>query len=396
LVEIDASEGVNADNSPAKMLHGIEYRVMLDGAAHDDAWLRTARLASSGPARAEHGEIVCLSSTARVNDVAGLGTEQFGEFVACLINGATGVAGKFVGAGGIREAIRKEWEHRLDSFGTHRSRGSMIKVGTHPPKGTGADRHWQTVMVSDDAALYGNSFADVYDDWYGEMFDTDGAVQSVIDLAGGRPVCELGVGTGRLAIPLAQSGLQVLGIDASQPMLDLLEAKKPPASLQIVLGDMSRVADVVRDQDLSIRFGLVLCAFNTFLNLTTAEDQRRCVQQVASLLDDGGRFVIENFVPVDANEMRGARDVPSAVHSDVPVLTSTSIDTANQLIIGEHIEQRSEGSRRRPWKVRYVTVSEFDEFAAAAGLRLEQRWSDWHGSRFDSESSVSVSIYLRQ
>jgi SAM-dependent methyltransferase len=325
-----------------------------------------------------------------------LGTEQFGEFVACLINGTTGVAGKFVGTGGIGETIREEREHRLDSFGTHRPCRRMIEVGTHPCKGTGADRHWQTVAVSDDAALYGNSFADVYDDWYGEMFDTDGAVRSVIELAGGRPICELGVGTGRLAIPLARSGLELVGIDASQPMLDLLVAKSPPASLQVMLGDMSRVADVVRAHRLSTRFGLVLCAFNTFLNLTTAEAQQRCVQQVATILDDGGRFVIENFVPLDANEMRGALDVASAVRSDVPVLTSTSVDTANQLIIGEHIEQRSEGSRRRPWKVRYVTVSEFDEFAAAAGLRLEQRWSDWHGSRFDSESSVSVSIYLRQ
>jgi SAM-dependent methyltransferase len=271
----------------------------------------------------------------------------------------------------------------------------MIEVGTHRAKGTGADRHWQTVPVSDDAALYGNSFADVYDDWYGEMFDTDGAVRSVIDLTGGRPVCELGVGTGRLAIPLARSGLEVVGVDASQPMLDLLGAKSPPASLKVVLGDMSRVADVLRAQELSTRFGLVLCAFNTFLNLTTAEAQQRCVQQVASILDDGGRFVIENFVPLDADEMRGARDVPSAVHSDVPVLTSTSVDTTNQLITGEHIEQRSGGSRRRPWKVRYVTVSELDEFAEAAGLRLEQRWSDWQGSDFGIESSAHVSIYLR-
>jgi len=271
----------------------------------------------------------------------------------------------------------------------------MIEVGTHPPKGIGADRHWQTVVVSDDAALYGNSFADVYDDWYGEMFDTEGAVRSVLELTGGRAVCELGVGTGRLAIPLAQSGLRVVGIDASQQMLDILNAKSPPESLQVVLGDMSRVADVVRDQHLSIRFGLVLCAFNTFLNLTTAEAQQRCVQQVASILDDGGRFVIENFVPLDANEMRGARDVPSAVHSDVPVLTSTSVDTTNQLIIGEHIEQRSEGFRHRPWKVRYVTVTELDAFAEAAGLRLEQRWSDWHRQPFDTESNSYVSIYVK-
>lgn len=271
----------------------------------------------------------------------------------------------------------------------------MIEVSTHRTKGTGADRHWQTVTVSDDAALYGDSFADVYDDWYGDMFDTDGAVRSVLELANGRPICELGVGTGRLAIPLAQSGLQVVGIDASQSMLDILEAKSAPPSLRAVIGDMSLVADVLRARQLPTAFGLVLCAFNTFLNLTTAEAQQRCVQQVASILDDGGRFVIENFVPADANEMRGALDVASAVHSDVPVLTSTSVDTTNQLIIGEHIEQRSEGFRRRPWKVRYVTVTELDAFASAAGLRLEQRWSDWHRQPFDTDSSSYVSIYVK-
>jgi len=377
------------------MYNGVEYRVMLDSTAHDDAGLTTTRLACSCTTGTEHGEIVCLSSAAGVDDVAGLGTEQFGQFIACLINRSTSITGKFVGARWIGETIGEEREHRLDGFGTHRPCRRMIEVGTHRAKGTGADRHWQTVPVSDDAALYGNSFADVYDDWYGDMFDTDGAVRSVIDLTGGRPVCELGVGTGRLAIPLARSGLEVLGIDASQPMLDILGAKSPPASLQVVLGDMSRVAEVLRAQQLSTSFGLVLCAFNTFLNLTTAEAQQRCVQQVASILDDGGRFVIENFVPLDAEEMRGAHDVPSAVNSDVPVLTSTSVDTTNQLITGEHIEQRSGGSRRRPWKVRYVTVSELDEFAGAAGLHLEQRWSDWHGSGFDVASSAHVSIYLR-
>lgn len=249
--------------------------------------------------------------------------------------------------------------------------------------------------MSDDSGLYGDSFADVYDEWYGEMFDTDGAVHTVLGLADGRAICELGVGTGRLAIPLARSGLRVVGIDASQPMLDILGSKSPPHSLRAVLGDMSLVADALEALGIPTEFGVVLCAFNTFLNLTTADAQQRCLQQVASILGDGGRLVIENIVPVDPSQMRDASDVASAVRSDVPVLTTTTVDTRTQLIIGEHIEHRAEGPRRRPWKVRYVTVAELDEFAAAAGLRLEQRWSDWRGGVFDADSGVHVSVYLR-
>ena len=253
----------------------------------------------------------------------------------------------------------------------------------------------QTVIVSDDAALYGDSFADVYDEWYGDMFDTDGAVRATIELADGRPVCELGVGTGRLAIPLAESGLRVVGIDSSQSMLDILGTKSPPPTLQCLLGDMSCAADVLRSAQVPAGFGVVLCAFNTFLNLTTAEAQQRCMTQVASVLDQDGRFLIENFVPADAHEMQGARDVHSSVRSDVPVVTNTRVDTIEQLIEGEHVEQRLEGSRRRPWKVRYVTVAELDGFATAAGLRLDQRWSDWHRSPFDEHSGVHVSVYAK-
>lgn len=249
--------------------------------------------------------------------------------------------------------------------------------------------------VIDDAALYGDSFADVYDEWYGEMFDTAGAVRAVVELANGRAICELGVGTGRLAIPLAQAGLRVVGIDASQAMLDALQAKAPPDALRPVLGDMSSVAEVLDSHGVEAGFGTVLCAFNTFLNLTTSVAQRRCVQQVATILADDGRFVIENFVPADAGDMRGERDVASAVRSDVPVLTTTTVDVADQLIVGEHVELHPDGPRRRPWRVRYVTVAELDSFAAGAGLRLEHRWSDWHRSPFDEHSTSHVSIYVK-
>jgi SAM-dependent methyltransferase len=268
----------------------------------------------------------------------------------------------------------------------------MIEVGTHPTEDTGGEG--QTVEVTDDAALYGDSFADVYDEWYRDMFDTTGAVHALVRFAQCGTVCELGVGTGRLAIPLAETGLEVVGIDASEAMLEALAAKNPPTSLRTVLGDMSEIADLIAAKGLPGEFSLVFCAFNTFLNLTTADAQQRCVTEVASMLGPGGRFVVENIVPAEPADMRDEIGAISTVHSDVPVLTSSTVDTDAQVITGEHLEQQPGGVRRRPWKVRYVTIDQLDRFAHSAGLRLEQRWSDWQRSPFDEHSEVSISIYL--
>lgn len=245
--------------------------------------------------------------------------------------------------------------------------------------------------MSDAAAQYGDSFAEVYDDWYVDMFDTDGAVRALSALAGDHPgpIVELGVGTGRLAIPLAARH-EVIGIDASSAMLDRLHDKNPPAALTTILGDMADAADLLG----GVRVALVFCAFNTFLNLTTEEAQQRCMHQVASVLADA-LFVVESFVPTTDPDVVAESVDAAAVRSDVPVLARTRVDAARQRIDGVHEEQRDGVTIERPWSVRYLTVEQFDALAGLAGLALVDRWSSWRGAPFDESSTAHISIYAR-
>ena len=245
--------------------------------------------------------------------------------------------------------------------------------------------------MTDDAALYGDSFADVYDEWYLHMFDTAGAVQTLLELAGGGSVCELGVGTGRLAIPLAEAGLEVVGIDASAAMLERLAAKAPPASLRAMLGDMSSVADLLGSSGAQPHFALVVCAFNTFLNLSSEPAQQRCMQQVASLLGPDGVFVVESVVPAEIDEIILESLDESAVGHGVTVRTSTDVHT--QIIRGEHLEPTSAGMRHRPWTARYLRPDQFDALAARAGLTPIRRWSSWRGEPFDEQSLSHITVY---
>lgn len=257
----------------------------------------------------------------------------------------------------------------------------------------------QTVGVLHDADGYGEAFADVYDDWYGTSFDTEGAVAALAALAGAGPVLELGVGTGRLAIPLAAGGLDVVGLDASASMLERLTAKPGADAVQVVVGDMADASAVVRAA--AARGGtvpprgyrLAFCAYNTFLNLHTEAAQRRCLDGLSALLAPGGAAVIEAFVPADpADVPRTSLDV-AKVTTDAVVLTATEHDPASQVVTGQHVELRDGQVRLRPWRVRYLTTDQLDAMAADAGLHLESRWSDWRGAPFDDDSDTHVSVY---
>ena len=152
-------------------------------------------------------------------------------------------------------------------------------------------------MQGYDASSYGEGFADVYDDWYQGISDVEVTVVELLDLAGGGPVLELGVGTGRLAVPLAEaglaSGLTVVGLDASAAMLARLAWRDPGNLVTTIHGDMR--------YDLPDGpFGLVFAAYNTLFNLTDEGAQARCFVDVAERLRPGGRFVVEAFVPDDA------------------------------------------------------------------------------------------------
>ncbi len=252
-------------------------------------------------------------------------------------------------------------------------------------------------------ATYGDGFADVYDDLYGDGFETGDAVAGIIDLlaAPGVPagdVLELGVGTGRVAIPLAArlagdgsdqgSARRVIGLDASAAMLDRLRAKPGSERVKTVLGDMGEPLPAAG-------LALVAVTFNTFFALTGAGAQARAMSYVAAALAPGGRFVIEAFVPVAPDRRTSAVEV-RAIDARRVVLSIHRADPATRLAEGAYVElSETAGVRLRPWSVRWSTPNELDALAGAAGFDLISRHSDWEGTPFDDRSAHHVSVYRR-
>ena len=249
-------------------------------------------------------------------------------------------------------------------------------------------------MEGYEASTYGDRFADVYDEWYATVGDVEGCVARVCQLVtetGGGAVLELGVGSGRLAIPLAASGLEVHGIDASATMLQRLRAKPGGDAGRATLGDM---ADLHLDDPPP--FAVVLAAFNTLFNLPTAADQQRCLARSASLLSPGGALVVEAFVPGDSTEGSAQAAVePRHIGVDSVVLTVSQSDPSAQTVSGQHIQLSESGIRLRPWFLRWSTPAQLDAMAAGAGLRLEWRHAGWRKEPFDQASSTHVSCWRR-
>lgn len=238
-----------------------------------------------------------------------------------------------------------------------------------------------------DDATYGDRFVDVYDDWYGDLTDTDACVDAVARLADGGAVLELGVGTGRLALPLAERGLAVTGVDTSQAMLDSMAAKPGGDRVEALLGDMTDPPTGDR------RFAVVLVAYNTLFNLTGDGDQARCVLGAARRLAPGGCLVAEAFVPDVDGE---AADVvtPKQVTADEVVLSVSRSRPDRQEVVGQYVSfTEAGGVRLRPWHIRWSTPEQLDAMADAAGLRPAERWGDWRGRAFRPDDTTHVSIY---
>lgn len=239
-------------------------------------------------------------------------------------------------------------------------------------------------MEGYDDATYGDRFADVYDDWYDDAVGTAQAVEVLTALAGAGPVLELGVGTGRLALPLAARGLRVTGIDGSAEMLAALAAKPGGGDIEVVVGDM---AGPLPDGP----WPLVVVARNTIFNLTSEDAQRRCLAEVARTLSPDGRLVIEAFVPDDTRE-RSSVEVRE-VDVDRVVLFVDRHDADTQQSWSSFVELTPSGNRFRPCHIRYASPEQLDAMAAGVGLVLVGRWSSWDRAPFDDDSPTHVSSY---
>ena len=255
-------------------------------------------------------------------------------------------------------------------------------------------------MEGYDASTYGERWADVYDDWYADLDDTDACVAFLADLAGepsaAGPLLELGIGTGRLALPLRARGYDVRGIDASAAMVDQLRAKPGGEAVPVTLGDMAEVVVPPAADGAAATCAGVFVAYNTFFNLSSEASQRRCLERVAAVLEPGGWFASAQFVP-DARVASGrASDVGvRSITTDRVVLTADRYDADSQTITGQYIDISAAGIALRPVHIRYLFPGQLDALASDAGLVRTERWADWARTPFDDDSPVHVSVYRR-
>lgn len=238
------------------------------------------------------------------------------------------------------------------------------------------------------ADLWDEEDARRYDEASAFMFEPDvlgPAVDLLADLAGGGPVLELAIGTGRVAIPLVERGLQVCGIELSQPMTDALHRKAP--DLPVTVGDMAEA-----DAPVAGPFSLVYLVWNTLGNVRIQDEQVAVFANAARHLAPGGRFVIEIGIPPLRRFPPGQTAVPFHV-GDRHVGFDT-FDLATQAGVSHHFSVvESETWRYGEHHYRFVWPSECDLMARLAGMTLEDRWEDFRRTPFTSDSENHVSVY---
>jgi hypothetical protein len=215
------------------------------------------------------------------------------------------------------------------------------------------------------------------------------AVAFLAELAGGGPALELAIGTGRIALPLAERGVRMEGIDISPAMLAELGTKRGGSGIPVTVGNFA-------DVPVSGTYRLVYVVWNTFFNLLTQEDQVRCFENVAGHLTGDGSFVVEAYVPAFLYQLRNDQHVDAeAILVDEVRLDVLRHDRATQTIEESHVSLSPSGVRLNPVVQRYAWPHEIDLMARIAGLRLKERWGGWDKRPFDSASSMHVSVYGR-
>lgn len=214
-------------------------------------------------------------------------------------------------------------------------------------------------------------------------------VDRLAELADDGAALEFAIGTGRVAIPLAERGVPVTGIESSAAMIERLRDKVDERALPVVQGDMATTR-------VEGEFSLAFLVFNTIANLLTQEEQVECFRNAAAHLRPGGRFVIELWVP----DLRGtSRAAPAQVFTVADGYVGLdAVDMVNQRVVSHHFRFDQDPADRRRATLgrtphRYIWPAELDLMARLAGMELESRHADWSGGEFTAESGSHVSVY---
>jgi SAM-dependent methyltransferase len=236
--------------------------------------------------------------------------------------------------------------------------------------------------------FFGERVAARYDEVSSDMFDTavtGPAVDLLARLAGEGAVLEFAVGTGRIAVPLAERGVRVVGIDNSDAMLQRLREKTQ--DVEALVGDMATTR-------VDGEFTLVFLVFNTIFNLTTQDEQVACFANAAAHLGAGGRFVIETRVP-ELQKLPLGQTIVNA-RSEPNRISNYVYDVVTQALQAQHYFIRDDGTvESSPVPMGYAWPAELDLMARLAGMRLESRWGGWLGEPFTARSSSHVSVYVK-
>jgi len=240
---------------------------------------------------------------------------------------------------------------------------------------------------------------DIWDEAAAASYDTPGTgmfdplllattADRLADLARGGPTLEFAIGTGRVAIPLAQRGVPVSGIELAAPMIAELRKRPEGAAMRVIEGDMvtARVPG---------RFSLVFLVYNGIANVLTQEKQIECFRNAARHLEPDGRFVIELWVP-DLRRLPPGREA-TVFAAEPGYIGLDTVDPLNQIVVSHHFRFSEDNETtlfRSPH--RYVWPSELDLMAQLTGFAIEERHADWAGTPFTADSTSHVSVYRRQ
>lgn len=241
-----------------------------------------------------------------------------------------------------------------------------------------------------DATTYGDSFAEVYDQWYEGLDDAD-FLESIVSSLSDNPVrvLELGVGTGRLVAQWLSlrptSGDTIVGIDSSTAMLQIANEKNFPTSVSFICGDFS-------EQLPSGPFDVVFIGYNTLFNVPDAQALQNCIKNVSSVLDSSGSLYIDAVIPSSTDD--STHEFMQTMATGEEVLATSHHDPLSQRITGTFTHLGPEqGSQVRSWAVRYFTPPQLDAIAEQSGLALFSRYADGRQTPFTSDSHRHVSRY---
>ena len=252
------------------------------------------------------------------------------------------------------------------------------------------DDHPHQDQAQDQDGYFGEPIAADYDDPSSDMFApaaVEPAADFLAELAGDGRALELGIGTGRIALPLARRGVEVHGIDMSRAMVARMRAKPGGDAIGVTYGDFSATRAGTADGEFSVAY----LVYNTIMNLTSQEAQVACFRNVAAHLAPGGTFVIEVGVPKLRNLPPGQSVVP--FHTSPTRWAFDVYDVATQNTSSNYVEVVDGRGSYRSIPFRYVWPSELDLMAQLAGMRLRERWEGWAREPFTSESTKHVSVW---